>query len=152
MEFQVPESPHFRNLVAIVLGLTTSLIVVGTVEMAGHALFPPPSHLDLDDPDEARLLMAEASVPALLISLAAWGLAIGAGCFVAGILGGAEQGSFAALVTGLTHAALAVMILLATPAPFWFSFTGILILIPGGWTGWQAANHLHQRWQKQRDE
>ncbi len=152
MELQVPESPHFRNLVAIALGLTVSLIVVGSVEMVGYSLYPPPAHLDLDDPEDVRQLMAEASVPALLFSLAAWALGIGAGCFVAGILGGTEQGSFSALVTGLTHAALAVMILLATPAPTWFSFTGILILIPGGWTGWQTANRLHQRWQLQRDE
>jgi len=146
MDVTLPNSPHFRNLVAILLGLTVSAIVVGSVEMLGHTLFPPPGDLELQDQEDVIRMMAEAPVGSLLFVILGWGLGLLCGCLVAGILGG-EQNAFCCGVLTLMFTSVVVLMLAQVPSPAWFRFSGILVLIPSGLTGWKISQMLHARWQ-----
>jgi len=150
MDVSLPDSPHLRNVIAILLGLMVSVIVVGTVEMVGHAVYPPPADTDLEDPEAVKELMANAPAPALMFVVAAWGLGLFAGVFVAAILGG-EQAGFCVSVLSLVFLSMVVMMLVQIPSPGWFNAAGIVVLVPAGFGGWNLAQRLLNRWQAIRE-
>ncbi|MFN3159473.1 MAG: hypothetical protein ACE37I_09165 [Rubinisphaera brasiliensis] len=150
MDVYLPDSPHLRNVIAILLGLMVSVIVVGTVEMVGHAAYPPPAGVDLEDPEQVQEMMANAPAPALLFVIAAWGLGLFAGVFVAAILG-ADQAGFCVSVLSLVFLSMVVMMLVQIPSPAWFSVGGIVILVPAGFAGWNLSQRLLNSWRSQRE-
>lgn len=146
MDFRLPESPHFRNVVAILMGLMVSAAVVGTVEMLGQALFPTPAELDLGNAEELGTFLATAPAHFLMFVVCGWFLGIFCGCFVSGVLGG-HQGVVCAMVTGLVHASMVILLLMQLPTPMWFRMAGVLVLVPGGWLGWRCSDRLLAYWQ-----
>jgi len=144
MDVSLPDSPHFRNLVAIVFGLTAGAIVVGSVEAVGHELYPALTELDFDDETQMEQVLFEAPASAFLWVIAAWALGICSGCLVAGVIG-ASQGTFCCVVLGAIFVFMAVTMLSEIPAPRWFVFFGLLTLVPGGTAGWWLSQKTLDR-------
>ncbi len=135
MEISIPDSPHFRNIIAIVFGLMVSAIAVGTIEMLGHQIYPELADLDYEDDAQMRTILSNAPATALVCIIAAWTCGNFFGCFVAGVMG-TEQGTFCCIVLSVIIAFLAVTMLSQIPMPKWFTFLGLVMLIPGGFAGW----------------
>lgn len=76
-------NPIVRGVMAILAGLVVAMLVVGMVEMAGHAIFPPPEGLDLTKLEDQRRLMEVVPLAAKIAVVAAWFLGALAGCAVA---------------------------------------------------------------------
>ena len=93
------ENPVVRNIVAAVVGVLVAGLVVGVVEMAGHAAFPPPEGLDITDPADQARIMLEIPLAAKLAVLLAWFLGALAGAWTARKIGVDRWPSF--VVIGL---------------------------------------------------
>lgn len=141
MEISIPDSPHFRNIIAIVFGLTATAMTVGSVEMLSHQIYPELSEIDYDDDAQMISILDEAPPLALIGVIMAWALGIGGGCLIAGILG-ADQGTFCCIVLSGVVLLMAVTTLNQLPAPDWFAFFGLLALVPSGFVGWWSSQRI----------
>ena len=144
MEISIPESPHFRNLVAIILAMLTGVIVVGTIESIGHTVYPPPADLDMSDAEEMKKYIANIPLPAMLFVIFAWSAGIFSGCLIAGIMG-VQQHTFCCAVYSLIFTTMVVLMLIMIPSPAWFSILGIVILAPSALAGWTISKWILKR-------
>lgn len=147
MEISIPESPHFRNIIAIVFGLMFSAIAVGSVEMLGHQIYPELAELDYEDDAQMRVILSKAPATALACIIAGWTCGIFFGCFVAGVMG-TDQGTFCCIVLSGIVVMLAVTMLSQIPMPKWFTFLGLVMLIPGGLAGWWLSRFTLDKLQR----
>ncbi|MCA8988995.1 MAG: hypothetical protein KDA78_15225 [Planctomycetaceae bacterium] len=141
MDLSLSDAPHLRNMIAILLGLCAGAMTVGMLEGVSHQLYPAFSELDYDDPDQMRTIFNQAPVTALLSILLAWSASVCLGCFVAGLFG-VEQGRICSTVVGIVAATLVAFMLSTLPAPKWFTFAGIAILLPSGFLGWWCSRRV----------
>jgi len=77
------DNPAVRSLLAVVAGLVVAMLVIAGVEAVGHALFPPPPHLDLARTADQERLMEALPIQAKLAVVAAWFLGSLAGAATA---------------------------------------------------------------------
>ena len=80
------QNPLVRGVVATLAGLVVAMLVVGVVEMAGHALFPPPEGLDVTKPEDQARLMEVIPLGAKVAVVVAWFLGALAGSAVAAFI------------------------------------------------------------------
>ena len=77
------QNPILRAVLATLAGLVVAMLTAGLVEMAGHAVFPPPEGLDVTSPADQARLMEVIPLGAKIAVVAAWFLGALAGCAVA---------------------------------------------------------------------
>lgn len=77
------QNPIVRNVLAALAGLVAAMLVIGVVEMAGHAIFPPPDGLDITKPEDQARLMEVVPIGAKVAVVVAWFLGALAGCAAA---------------------------------------------------------------------
>ena len=65
-------NPAVRSLLAVIAGLLVAMIVIAGVEAIGHAIFPPPSDLDITRVEDQARLMELMPLEAKLVVIAAW--------------------------------------------------------------------------------
>ncbi len=138
-EVSIPQSQHFRNIVAIIFAMVTGVIVVGTIESIGHVLYPPPVGLELDTPDQMGEYIGSLPAAALLIVLAGWSTGIFSGCLLAGIIG-FKQGKFCSIVYSLIFCSVVGLMLYQVPSPAWFRCSGLVLLVPSAFAGWYVSD------------
>lgn len=141
MEISIPDSPHFRNFVAILFGMVVGVIVVGTIESMGNTIYPPPVELDLGDIEQLKEYIATEPAGAMSFVLIAWSLGIFSGCLVSGIMG-VKQGVLCCSVYSLIFMVVVIIILRQISYPIWFSIAGISLLVPSAFAGWAASRSI----------
>jgi hypothetical protein len=77
------QNPIVRSVLATLAGLVAAMVMVGIVEMMGHAIFPPPEGLDVTNPADQARLMDVIPLGAKIAVVVAWFLGALAGCTVA---------------------------------------------------------------------
>lgn len=117
-------NPVLRLIVASVLGVIVAGVVVGVVEFAGHAAFPPPDGLDLTNPADQARLMEVIPFEAKIAVVAAWFLGSLAGCYVAARLGKSVAAGW--IVAGVM-VALSVITTQMFPHPVWMIVAAVAL-------------------------
>ncbi len=144
MEISIPQSQHFRNLIAIIFAMVVGVIVVGTIESIGHTIYPPPADLDMNDAAQMKKYIAELPLSAMLFVIAAWAAGIFCGCLFAGVMGVA-QGAFCSVVYSIIFCSVVMLMLFQIPSPVWFTIAGLVVLGPSAYAGWTVSKHLLTR-------
>ena len=62
----------FRNVLAVVLGVTLAVVLIMAVERLGHVIYPPPADVDFADLEAVSEYINALPATALLLVLAAW--------------------------------------------------------------------------------
>jgi len=149
VEISIPQSQHFRNIIAIIFAMVIGVIVVGTIESMGHAVYPPPADLDMNDADQMKEYVAKLPVAALLFVIAGWAAGIFSGCLFAGIMG-FQQGKFCSVVYSIIFCSVVGLMLFQIPSPVWFTLSGIIVLAPSAFAGWVVSQLILARLQRSR--
>ncbi len=145
-EILIPQSQHFRNMVAILFAMVIGVIVVGTVESIGQAVYPPPADLDMNDTAQMKRYLARLPAAALLFVIGGWSAGIFCGCLFAGIMG-FRQGTFCSIVYSILFCSVVGLMLYEVPLPLWFTVFGIVILAPSALAGWGLSRWTLLRFQ-----
>lgn len=112
----------FRTILALVAGAVAAGLVIAGVESIGTWMNPPPPGLDMNDRAAMGAFIATLPVSAFLLVLAAWGLGVVAGGWMAGRLAPRAPVLHASAITVLVAiGALANLLLIPHPAWFWVS-------------------------------
>lgn len=131
----------FRSVMAILAGIMLGGLVVGSVEWLGHWLYPLPTGLDIDDPKELALAMAELPIGAFLMVLLAWFMGALCSAALASWLGRPES-VLCGVLAAMVMLAFAVMMLIMIPSPLWFILVTPLVFVFGGglglWPWWRG--------------
>lgn len=123
-----------RNIAAGIAGVVIAGVLVWLVEMAGHAVYPPPEGLNFADADAMREYIDGLPLGALLFVAAAWFIGTVGGTCAACAIGTARPLIFAGVVGGLMLIGT-IFNLVAIPHPLWFSVLGIAGIVVGAWLG-----------------
>lgn len=128
-----------RLILGIVAGVVLAVVLVGSFEMAGHALFPPPAGIDLKDPAQLAAVMDQIPLAAKLWVVGAWTLATAIAGLVAAVT---AKRAWAAWVIATVVAALAVITILMIPHPMWMKVAAVAGPALGGWLAVLAARRI----------
>ena len=128
-----------RNILALVVGLVVSVGVVKAVEMAGHAIWPPPTDLDWTDGEAIRTYTSQQPFLALLFPIMSYFLGTFAGPFVASRIGTARAILFVGVI-GIVMLSATITTLIWIPHPVWFSVLAVTAVIIGGWLALQLGS------------
>jgi len=130
-----------RNVGAWIAGVVAGGLTVAVLEMASHAIWPPPADLDLSDPQAIAQVMATAPLGVFIALLVAWALGAAVGSGVAAVIATWRRVLIAGMAGGMTLVGAAVN-LVAIPHPLWVTIVGpvviVLGMLAGTWVGLQA--------------
>lgn len=127
-----------RNFGAIIAGIAVSVGIIMCVQMAGHALWPPPDGLDYNDTDVIRTYTSQLPFLALLFPIVSYFLGTLAGIYAACRIGTARPLILVGII-GIVLLASTVANLIQIPHPVWFSVLAVAAVIIGGWLALQLA-------------
>jgi len=124
----------WKNILAVVAGVLTGMIVIGIVEAIGHMVYPLPEGLDPYNTDALKAYMADMPVGALLLVLLAWGSGSFIGGWATAMLASRSIRLFS-IIVGVVLLAAGIYNMIMIPHPVWFMILGILIFIPAAYIG-----------------
>jgi hypothetical protein len=131
-------SPLLRAVLSVLAGAAIAIVVVSLSDVLVGRIYPLPSGTDLRDVESMTAAIAAMPTPPLLILLAGWGIAAGAGAFAAVRLA-AGRPMFVGLIVTALFLLATISNLAALPHPAWM-WPGALVLIPlVGWLGARAG-------------
>ena len=107
-----------RTVLATIIGLFVGFLLIATIEMCGHAIWPPPAGLDPADPESIKQYIDQIHVGNFI--LMALGHLIGA--LIGGLIGfyiAKSERIPGFIVVGLVFLATVINLLLI-PHPIWF--------------------------------
>ena len=109
-----------RSVLAVIAGLVAAMFFIVGTEAVWAVVYPPAPGVDLHDIEACKAHVAQLPADAYVIAAAGWGLAVFAGCWVATRLGARRHPAHGYVVVSiLTTAAVANMLMLPYPALFW---------------------------------
>jgi hypothetical protein len=123
-----------RNILALLAGVFSGVILISLLEQFNVRLYPPPSGFDPRNAESVKAYAATLPPPAFLIVLGSYLVGFTAAVFLATRLSGSvhhRQGVLAAAFFG----AASVMNLLALPHPVWFWVANLVVLVAAAWLG-----------------
>jgi hypothetical protein len=127
-----------RNILGIIAGIAVAVLTVMAVQGIGHALYPYPADVDLNDPEQIARVFPTIPVAAKLFVVAAWFGGALAGAAVAKGLGGR---GWAAWTIAVLIAVGALANIFVIPHPVWMQISAVVAPLLGG----LIANHLVRR-------
>ena len=116
-----------RQIVAVLVGAVTAFAVVAVVESLGHAMYPMPDGIDVNDPSQMAQFVRNLPPGAFVFVLAGWGLGTLAGGLLAGAVAKEKLLLLASLV-GLAVLVAAIINLVTIPHPVWFTIAGVGVI------------------------
>ena len=125
--------PVIRSSLAVVAGVVVAVMLVGLIEEATHAIWPFPDYAALNDPEQARELMENIPLGALLVVFAAWTCGAFGGAMVAALIA-RRRAMFHAGLVGAVVLAAALANLAMLPHPVWFAVLGVAGICVGTFT------------------
>lgn len=123
-----------RNIGAGVAGVVIAVLAVWLVQMIGHAVYPPPAGLDVNDMEAMKDYVAALPLGALLFVIASYFVGTLAGTCAACAIGTMLPRVFAILVGCLMLIATAMNVAMI-PHPTWFIVVAIAAIAIGAWLG-----------------
>lgn len=124
-----------RNLFAVVLGVAVAVFAIMVVELIGHAIYPPPSELRVDDPEAVRHYIEQAPFLALAFVPIAWATGAFCGGAVAALVAGGRRPQRFGVVVGVVLLVASAMNLWVIPHPMWLVLTAPFACLIPGWIG-----------------
>lgn len=121
-----------RDVIAAIVGVTAAVVTVALVEYLGHAVYPPPANLDIENTEAMIDYVATLPLGALLFVLAAYVIGTFNGVFVAVWIGRAKPFAFA-LVVGVLMLVATITNLIMIPHPLWFSISAVAGIVTAAW-------------------
>lgn len=125
-----------RMALGIVAGIVVAFLCVFAVEWIGHAAYPPPAGLHINDPADQARLMAAMPAAAKAMVLVAWFVGALAGAWTANRIAGR---SLAGWVVALLVIAAGVATMVMIPHPAWMWAGGIALPLLAGWIAERMA-------------
>ncbi len=124
-----------RNVLAVVIGLVIGSLVNMGVLMGGAHLVPPPTGVNVGDPQSIAAHIGEFGPMHFLVPFLAHALGTLAGAAVAFLIGFRHRW-IAAWVVGLVFLAGGIVAATMIPAPIWFILLDLLVAyLPMAWLG-----------------
>jgi hypothetical protein len=117
-----------RKIAAVVLGIVVAVGIVAAVESLGHAVYPFPPDVDLNDPIRLGNYIESLPLGAFLFVAGAWVLATFGGCLLACFIAREKPHFYAAIVGGFVLVAT-VANLVIIPHPLWFSISALIAIV-----------------------
>jgi len=114
-----------RKIAAVVLGIAVAIAIVAATEAIGHAVYPVPADLDVQDAVQFGNYLESLPFGAFLFVLAAWTLATLGGGLLACFISREKPFVYAAIVGGFMLAGT-VANLIMIPHPLWFSIIAVI--------------------------
>jgi hypothetical protein len=127
-----------RSILGIVAGIVVAVLTVMAVQALGHALYPYPADIDLNDPEQIARVFPTIPLAAKLFVVAAWFGGGLAGAAVAKAIAGRD---WAAWTIAVLIAIGALTNIFVIPHPVWMQVSAIVAPLLGG----LVANHLVRR-------
>ena len=121
-----------RSILAVLAGLVVAWITVSLFEFASMHTFPPPPGVDVHDPQQLALLIAQMPVGALALVLAGWIVGALDGGLVATLV---ARRRVPAVVVGVLVMLGAFLMVAMVPHPMWMSIAGVLLPVPSALFG-----------------
>ena len=125
-----------KLIAAVFIGIMLGAVAIFILEIAGHALYPPPPGIDRTDPEALASLIANAPAGALLMVVLAYAF----GAFVGGLIThliARSPKQRDALITGFILMLMGAYNLFTIPHPAWMVVLSLLTFLPfaffGGW-------------------
>jgi hypothetical protein len=123
-----------RNIGAGIAGVVIAILSVWLVQKIGHAVYPPPEGLDLNDMAAMKAYVAGLPVGALLFVVASYFIGTAVGTCVACAVGTMLPRVFALLIGCLMLVATTMNVMMI-PHPTWFIIVAVVAIVVGAWLG-----------------
>lgn len=128
-------NPRLRNILSVVAGAGTCLVLNGLLLGSLMKLMPPPPGFDANVPSTYHLLEARHYLSPFL----AHALPTVVGAIIAALLA-ATKPLQRALTVGALHLAGGIAAAFMIPAPAWFTALDLLVAyLPMAWLGWRLV-------------
>ena len=127
-----------RSILGVVAGIAVAVLTVMVVQALGHALYPYPADVDLNDPEQIARVFPTIPLAAKLFVVAAWFGGALAGAAVAKAIAGRD---WAAWTIAVLIAIGALANIFVIPHPVWMQVAAVVAPLLGG----LIANHLVRR-------
>lgn len=111
-----------RNILSVLSGVLFGAFLVFVIELAGHAAFPPPTGVNLKDPQQLRAALAQIPIGAKLFVVGGWFAGAFAGCLLTGLL--SRRWAPAIWIVAATMLFFTASTLVALPHPAWMMLAG----------------------------
>lgn len=123
-----------KKIGAGIAGVIVAMVFVWLVQRVGHAVYPPPPGLDVNDAGAMTAYIETLPIGAFLFVIASYFFGTFGGTFLACRIAGSQPMLFAGLVGGLMLIAMAMNIAMI-PHPTWFVVAAIIAIIVAAWLG-----------------
>ena len=114
-----------RKIAAVVLGIAVAVAIVVATEAIGHAVYPVPADLDVQDAVQFGNYLESLPFGAFFFVLSAWTLATLGGGLLACFVSREKPFVYAAIVGGFMLVATVVNLIMI-PHPLWFSIIAVI--------------------------
>ena len=117
-----------RRIAAVVIGTFVAIALIAAVEYLGHQVYPPPSGIDITDPEALKAYAELVPIGALLFVGAAWMIGTFGGGMLATLIAKEAATTNCSIIGGLVLAGT-IMTLISIPHPVWFSIASIVAIV-----------------------
>ncbi|MDQ3048621.1 MAG: hypothetical protein M3R27_13815 [Bacteroidota bacterium] len=133
-----------RNILSILGGLITGILFIFIIEGVAHALYPPPSGIDLRDPAVFKEFISTLPVAAGLLILTAYAAGSFFGGLVASLIAVRMKLSKAITIGGILMG-LGMFNMITLGHPLWMILFGIVVFVPFSYLGGYMGVKLSHR-------
>lgn len=130
-----------RNIAAAIVGVIVAIVLVQSIEMLSHMIYPIPEDMDFTDTDKVREFMSTLPIGAILFIGLAWSVGAFGGTLVGAWIATAKPLVYAIIVGGFVLVG-AVTMLILLPHPWWFTISAPLAVVVGAYLGMYLATRL----------
>lgn len=132
-------SPVLRNVLAVIAGLATGMVVNMGLIIIGAMAVPPPEGVDPMNAESIAANIHLFEVKHFIFPFLAHAIGTLAGAFVATKIGASRHLVFAMTIGGFFFVA-GIINLTQIPAPLWFAIVDVTFAyLPMGWLGYQIG-------------
>ncbi len=123
-----------RNIAAGVAGVVIAMLLVWLVQTVGHAVYPPPADLDVNDLEAMRAYVGTLPIGALLFVIGSYFVGTAVGTCAACAIGTMLPRVFAMFVACVMLIATAMNVAMI-PHPVWFIVLAVVAIVVAAWLG-----------------
>lgn len=123
-----------KNIGAGVAGVLVAMLSVWLVQKIGHAVYPLPADIDVNDTEAMKTYVASLPIGALLFVIASYFIGTTVGTCVACAIGTMLPRVFAILIGCLMLVATTMNVMMI-PHPTWFVIAAVVAIVIGAWLG-----------------
>jgi len=123
-----------RNIGAGLVGVVIAMLSVWLIQTIGHAVYPPPADIDLNDIEAMKEYVAGLPGGALLFVIASYFIGTLVGTCAACTIGTMLPRIYALLIGCLMLVATTMNVMMI-PHPTWFIVAAVVAIVAGAWLG-----------------